>query len=302
MSVMPVQWRESRLFIIDQTLLPVEYQEIELHTRSEVWQAIKSLQVRGAPAIGVCAAFGVIVGIREGDPPANTNELRDRVNTVADYLATSRPTAVNLFWALARMKQTAASSPPDDDAKTLMARLEAEAIEICSEDTRRCRSIGDHGSTLINDGDGVLTHCNAGALATSAYGTALAVMFRAHEMGKQFHVFADETRPLLQGARLTSWELMQAQIPVTLICDNMAAQVMREGRIQLVVVGADRIAANGAHGHLGFLSHFMHLLIQILAALFRQFRNQQADYLAIVGRVQPQIALLDGFFHQRERF
>ena len=243
-SIEPIFWKNNKLSIIDQTRLPVDYVVIDLETREDVWHAIKTLQVRGAPAIGVCAAFGLLVALRERQPYGHPDEVRTALREAADYYATSRPTAVNLFWALKRMQATA----DDSDAATvdeLLERLEREAVAICEEDKAQCRAIGEHGAPLIHDGDGVLTHCNAGALATSAYGTALSVMFCAHEAGRRFQVFADETRPLLQGARLTTWELIQAGIDVTLICDNMAAQVMREGRIQLVVVGADRIAANG---------------------------------------------------------
>lgn len=246
MSVRPVIWSEGQLNIIDQTLLPTEHKVISLDNREAVWEAIKKLRVRGAPAIGVCAAFGLLVALKEKTAYESVDDVVANLREAADYLATSRPTAVNLFWALNRMRRVAetaaaqAGSPED-----LLATLEAEAIEICDEDTRRCQAIGENGAVLIKDGDGVLTHCNAGALATSAYGTALSVMFSAYEEGRKFQVFADETRPLLQGARLTTWELMQAGIDVTLICDNTAAQVMREGRVQLVVVGADRIAANG---------------------------------------------------------
>ena len=240
--VEPVRWRSGRLTIIDQTLLPAESVEIDLDTREAVWEAIKQLRVRGAPAIGVCAAYGVLVGLAERAPYPSADAVAAEVAHIADYLASSRPTAVNLFWALDRMRRTAAGHA---DPETALQRLEAEAVEIYEEDKRRCRAIGEHGAPLIGEGDGVLTHCNAGSLATSAYGTALAAMFRARELGRRFSVYADETRPLLQGARLTAWELMQADIDVTVICDNMAAQVMREGRIQLVIVGADRIAANG---------------------------------------------------------
>ncbi len=241
-SVEPAKWTHGSLSIIDQTLLPLEYKEITLNAAADVWEAIKSLRVRGAPAIGVCAAFGVLVGLHEKSPKT-LEAARATALETADYLATSRPTAVNLFWALDRMKTVA--QEPATSLEAFLARMEAEAIEICEEDKRRCRAIGGHGAGLIADGTGVLTHCNAGALATAAYGTALAVMFSAHEQGRLFSVYADETRPLLQGARLTAWELQRAGIDVTLICDNMAAQVMREGRVQLVVVGADRIAANG---------------------------------------------------------
>ena len=244
MNVKTVQWVNQQLIIIDQTLLPGEYREITLKTAQDVWDAIKVLKVRGAPAIGVCAAYGVLVGIQEKKPKNVTDAIGAACET-ADYLATSRPTAVNLFWALDRMKRVAQACTSLVSAEDVFIHLEVEANAIFEEDDQMCRLIGKYGSALIKDGDGVLTHCNAGGLATSGYGTALAVMFSAHEQGRTFHVFADETRPLLQGARLTSWELHQAGIDITLICDNMAAQVMREGRIQLVVVGADRIASNG---------------------------------------------------------
>ncbi len=246
-SATPVEtlrWANESLYIIDQTLLPAECREIELPGLEAVWEAIKVLRVRGAPAIGVCAAFGVVVGLREA-APTDAREAVAAAHKAADYLATSRPTAVNLFWALDRMRRVADAQTQAADAETVFRALEREAVTIWDEDKRICRAIGEHGAGLIGEGDGVLTHCNAGGLATSSYGTALAVMFRAHEEGRRFHVFADETRPLLQGARLTAWELMRAGIDVTLICDNMAAQVMREGKVQLVVVGADRIAANG---------------------------------------------------------
>lgn len=244
MALQTVRWEDGHLYIIDQTLLPIEFEEIRLDTQEAVWEAIKSLRVRGAPAIGVCAAFGVLVGFRQL-APADAHAARQAVRRVAGYLATSRPTAVNLFWALNRMRNAAEHSGAASTVESLFSSLEAEARSILEEDDATCRAIGESGESLIRDGDGVLTHCNAGGLATAGYGTALAVMFRAHEKGRRFHVFADETRPLLQGARLTTWELMQAGIDTTLICDNTAAQVMREGRIQLVIVGADRIATNG---------------------------------------------------------
>lgn len=238
-----VRWENSRLIIIDQTLLPTHCKEITLHTLSDVWEAINTLRVRGAPAIGVCAAFGTLVAIHERKPQS-ARDLREAFQASAEYLATSRPTAVNLFWALDRMKKKL-DALQDDTPGAMSAQLEQEALDILQEDQTICRAIGQHGATLIQDRDGVLTHCNAGGLATAGYGTALATMFSAHEQGRQFQVYAGETRPLLQGARLTTWELMNAGIDVTLICDSMAAQVMKEGRIQLVIVGADRIAANG---------------------------------------------------------
>ena len=229
--------------LIDQTLLPVDTVFIDCRDIETMWEAIKVLRVRGAPAIGIAAAMGVVLGV-QGSAAASGDALVAEVEQAADYLATSRPTAVNLFWALDRMRRVAraaADLPPDQ----IKARLLAEAVAILEEDKAICRRIGRNGAELIRDGDTVLTHCNAGGLATADYGTALAVVFAAHEQGKRVSVFADETRPLLQGARLTTWELMQADIDVTLICDSMAGLVMSQGKIDLVVVGADRIAANG---------------------------------------------------------
>jgi methylthioribose-1-phosphate isomerase len=208
----------------------------------QVWEAIRTLQVRGAPAIGVAAAMGVVLGMQRHDDPAR---FRERLREVSAYLRTSRPTAVNLFWALDRMERCFERECHTGAPRDWTRRLFAEALAIENEDRRMCRAIGAAGAHLIGEGQGVLTHCNAGGLATAEYGTALAVMFAAAEQGRRFQVFADETRPLLQGARLTAWELHQAGIPVTLICDNMAAQVMKERRVHLIIVGADRIAANG---------------------------------------------------------
>jgi methylthioribose-1-phosphate isomerase len=226
--------------LIDQTQLPTTLAYRDCHTPEEVWEAIRNLRIRGAPAIGVAAGFGVVLGVRGHPDPAT---FADRVHEVAAYLRTSRPTAVNLFWALDRMERCARSAEGSTEQRT--RRLLDEAISIAEEDLAMCHAIGQVGAELVGEGQGVLTHCNAGGLATAGYGTALAVMFCAAEQGKRFHVFADETRPLLQGARLTAWELRQAGIDVTLICDSMAAQVMKERRVQMVVVGADRIAANG---------------------------------------------------------
>ena len=226
------------LRLIDQTLLPGRFLRIDLSDVEAVWEAIKSLRVRGAPAIGIAAAYGAVIGARAG------NGTREALKTATDRLRTSRPTAVNLFWALDRMDRVAADEP-GLAGPAFVDRLLAEAHAIAEEDRTMCRAIGAFGAALIEPGQGVLTHCNAGGLATADYGTALAVMFAAHEQGKAFHVFADETRPLLQGARLTAWELQRRGIPVTLICDSMAAQVMKEGKVRSVVVGADRIAANG---------------------------------------------------------
>ena len=232
------------LEMIDQTLLPVEFTLLECRDLQTVWDAIKQLKVRGAPAIGIAAAYGVVIGVQGVPDDQPADGLIREVNKATDYLATSRPTAVNLFWALDRMKATAEDNV-DKTVAELKEILLEDARAIHEEDRAMCHAIGRHGAELLRDGDGVLTHCNAGGLATAEYGTALSVFFTAQDQGKNLHVYVDETRPLLQGSRLTAWELQQRNLPATLICDNMAAQVMREGRVQAVVTGADRIARNG---------------------------------------------------------
>jgi methylthioribose-1-phosphate isomerase len=230
--------------LIDQTQLPTRLEYRDCRTVEEIWEAIRMLRVRGAPAIGVAAAMGVVLGMQ----PFNDRRrgaYAQCLRAVTAYLRTSRPTAVNLFWALERMEKKVQPFTEEWGPGRLNQALLEEALAIEEEDRRTCRAIGEVGAALIHDGQGVLTHCNAGGLATADYGTALAVLFRAAEQGLHLHVYVDETRPLLQGARLTAWELQQRGIDVTLICDNMAAQVMKEGRVQLVIVGADRIAANG---------------------------------------------------------
>ena len=232
------------LRMIDQTLLPLQCIEIDCRTVEAVWEAIRTLRVRGAPAIGVAAAYGVVVGMQTAHD-ADTAGFDRRLDEVCEYLAGSRPTAVNLFWAINRMRQVGQETA-DLASKQRLERLLEEARTIDREDAAMCAAIGQHGAELLEDGWGVLTHCNAGGLvSTGDGGTALSVIFTAVREGKRLHVYADETRPLLQGARLTAWELVQRQIPATLICDSMAGWVMKEGRIQAVVTGADRIAANG---------------------------------------------------------
>lgn len=249
---MPVNWetlrwdgdRHGRLVLLDQTRLPNDVCEVACSDVGQVWQAIRDLQVRGAPAIGVAAAYGVVLGTQAAaaaDPAA----LERILGEVCQYLASSRPTAVNLFWALERMRACAQMSLHRLSPPEVHELLWREAQAIHAEDRQICEAIGQTGAALLTDGMGVLTHCNAGALAASAFGTALAVIYAAHAEGKRLHVYADETRPLLQGARLTAWELTQRGVPTTLICDSMAAQVMREGRVQAVITGADRIARNG---------------------------------------------------------
>jgi methylthioribose-1-phosphate isomerase len=242
-----IQWvggPQGFIRLIDQTLLPNRLVLRECRSLEDIWEAIRTLRVRGAPAIGIAAAMGVVIGMQSCQSQPATEWLED-LKRAATYLRSSRPTAVNLFWATNRMQRRGEELVKLNSLADRLGGLLAEALAIEEEDRRMCRAIGAVGAMLISEGQGVLTHCNAGGLATADYGTALAVLFRAAEEGKRFHVFADETRPLLQGARLTSWELLHRGIDVSLICDNMAAQVMKEGRVQLVIVGADRIAANG---------------------------------------------------------
>jgi methylthioribose-1-phosphate isomerase len=242
-----LRWNADHLELLDQRLLPEEILYLDLSHVQEIWEAIRQLKVRGAPAIGIAAAYGVHLAAQrfiEQYPTATTQELIYEVKRQAEYLATSRPTAVNLFWALDRMKlRTDALSGLDPAA--LAAGLLLEAQQIHAEDEETCRMIGEHSLTLFTSGMGVLTHCNAGGLATAKYGTALAPFYLALEKGINLKVFADETRPVLQGARLTAFELQQAGVDVTLICDNMAGMVMSKGWIQAVIVGTDRVAANG---------------------------------------------------------
>lgn len=231
------------LRLLDQTLLPCELKTIECRSVEQVVEAIRSLRVRGAPAIGVAAAYGVVVGLHD-HVTADRSTFDERLQAVIQQLAESRPTAVNLFWALDRQRKVAEQlpvAPPTEVVAALLA--EARVMEV--EDREMCAAIGRYGAALLNEGDCVLTHCNAGALATAGDGTALAVIYAAVAAGKSIRVFADETRPLLQGSRLTAWELSRRGVPVTVICDSMAATVMRQRRVQAVIVGADRIAANG---------------------------------------------------------
>ena len=238
-----VEWRNGAVCLLDQSLLPETVKVIECRDYQSVANAIRTLRVRGAPAIGVTAAMGVALGGNEATT-LNFEEFEKHVSAVCDTLAATRPTAVNLFWAIRRMKAVVYDNRhlaiPD-----LQNRLIEESLAIQREDIDMNKAIGRHGASLISQGQHILTHCNAGALATAGYGTALGVVRAAWEQGKQIHVFADETRPVLQGARLTAWELMQDGIPVTLITDNMAGAIMRKGEIHVCVVGADRIAANG---------------------------------------------------------
>ena len=233
----------NAVVIIDQTKLPGKIEIISLHTAQEIWNAIYLLQVRGAPAIGVAAAYGIYVLAKRMDTEDYDTFYREFVRQ-KEYLDSSRPTAVNLSWALNRMQRVVEAHSGETVAQIKEA-LYRESVAIQEEDIWVCRMIGEHGLTLVKPGDGILTHCNAGQLATSKYGTATAPIYLGEERGYHFHVFADETRPLLQGARLTAFELQSSGVDVTLICDNMSATVMKNGWVNAVFVGCDRVAANG---------------------------------------------------------
>ncbi|WP_114638814.1 S-methyl-5-thioribose-1-phosphate isomerase [Desulfofalx alkaliphila] len=236
-------WEDGALKILDQTKLPAVTEYIVARDVKTVADAIRRLSVRGAPAIGAAAAYGVVIGAKAINEP-DLNKFMAQLEKVAVELTSTRPTAVNLRWAVERMlnKVRGRSDLSTADAKQILLE---EAHKIFCEDLEANRRMGEHGQHLIPDGAGIITHCNAGALATAGFGTALGVIRAAHRAGKKIHVYADETRPLLQGARLTAWEMKQEDIPVTLITDNMAGYLMSQGKADVVIVGADRIAANG---------------------------------------------------------
>ncbi len=241
--IKPIQWENEKLILIDQTLLPNEIVFETFETVEGVWEAIRVMKVRGAPAIGIAAAYGLYLGVKN-NPDGSFAEFFKELELKAAYLTTSRPTAVNLFWALNRMKAKALELNKLPVAKIKEA-LQDEAVKIHAEDEEINRKIGENLLSFLTDGMGILTHCNAGILATSAYGTATAPMYLAKEKGWHLKIFADETRPRLQGSTLTAFELQQAGLDVTLITDNMAAVVMSQGKIDAVIVGCDRVAANG---------------------------------------------------------
>lgn len=248
-----IDFEKGELVIIDQTKLPAKTEIIRLSTAKEIWDAIYLLQVRGAPAIGVSAAFGIYI-LASKIENDTYDGFYDEFVKQRDYLDSSRPTAVNLHWALMRMDRLAQSTIEEcksndisykEGYKRIIEALKNEAVKIKEEDIWVCKQIGEYGLSLVKPGDGILTHCNAGQLATCKYGTATAPIYLGQERGYNFHVFADETRPLLQGARLTAYELHSAGVDVTLICDNMSAMVMKNGWVNAVFVGCDRVAANG---------------------------------------------------------
>ncbi|HZZ44780.1 MAG TPA: S-methyl-5-thioribose-1-phosphate isomerase [Tepidisphaeraceae bacterium] len=249
-----ITWTGTAARLLDQTKLPTQTTYVDITDEKQMWDAIKRLVIRGAPAIGVAAAFGVYLGLRH----STADSLKDfdqELDQVCAYLATSRPTAVNLFWALDRQKHVSqetrkqGSRTEEQMVQKIIQRLLAEALTMIDEDNRICRSLGQYGLPLLptfpDRPTNILTHCNAGGLATVQFGTALAPIYVGAEQGRRFHIYADETRPLLQGSRITAFELQAAGIPATVICDNMAATVMSQGKVDAIIVGTDRVAANG---------------------------------------------------------
>ncbi len=243
MPVPAVEWEKGKIKIIDQTELPREVVYLHLKSIQEVREAICTMKIRGAPALGVIGALGVAMEIQKCKA-RDYLTFKEELEKLCRFLESSRPTAVNLSWAIDRIRRRVKESPHLSIFE-LKAAVEREALRILEEDVKCTRDLGEIGASLVEDGDVILTHCNAGALATAGYGTALSVIYRAKEQGKKIKVFVDETRPFLQGARLTAWELTREKIPVTLICDNMAGKVMQEGKINKVIVGADRVSSNG---------------------------------------------------------
>ncbi len=242
-SYTSISWQEDHLVILDQTQLPLREIYSDVNTVGQVWDAIKKMKVRGAPAIAIAGAYGLYLGVRELDSK-NFTSFNIELNRWIEYLKSSRPTAVNLSWALERINQTVYANKEKelDEIKDIMLKT---AKTIHDEDKRVCKKIGETGEELVEKGWNILTHCNTGALATGAYGTAFSVILHAHDADKDIHVWVDETRPLLQGARLTTWELKKAEIPFHLITDSMAGSLMRSGKVDMVIVGADRVTANG---------------------------------------------------------
>lgn len=271
MYIRTIEWKNNKIKIIDQTKLPIKLKYLYIKDLKKLWQAIKVMKIRGAPALGAAAGLGVYLGIKDSKAENFTKFSKD-LDRVAKYIASSRPTARNLFWGIERMCSVAVRNK-DKKIPTIKKLLFQETQKIIEEDRTTCRRIGYYGARLINNKDTILTICNAGILATIDYGTALGVIYRAKEEGKRIKVFACETRPMLQGARLTTWELKKQGIDVTLISDNMAATLMQQGKINKVIAGADRIARNGDTANkigtynLAVLAHYHNLPFYIAAPI-----------------------------------
>ena len=299
MGFKTLQWKKGRLYLLDQTKLPLRETYVECSTYQEVALAIKNMIVRGAPAIGVAAAFGMVLGIHrvKSRTPA---ALKKHLDEVARALISTRPTAVNLVWAVERMRKFARQKM-GGGIHGIQVEVEKEALRIMEEDLQACREMGRQGQILIPDGVSVLTHCNAGALATAGYGTALGVIRAAREAGKRVHVYVDETRPFLQGSRLTAWELMKDRIPCTLIADNMAGWLMAQGKIHLAITGADRIAANGDAANkigtysLALLCHAHRIPFYVAAPLSTiDLSTERGEKIPIEQRASTEITTLQG--------
>ncbi|MGB2705710.1 MAG: S-methyl-5-thioribose-1-phosphate isomerase [Candidatus Omnitrophota bacterium] len=297
MPISTIEWKNNRVKIIDQTLLPHKLRFIYCDSAEDLWGVIKTMKIRGAPALGVAAAFGVYLGVRN----SHRNFFKDLDKTIK-YIATSRPTARNLFWALERMKSKAYAHKKEP-AERIKRILLKEANEVLREDKDICRKMGKFGSSLIKAGDSILTHCNAGGLATADYGTALGVLFAAKAEGKKIKVYADETRPVLQGSRLTTWELMREGIDTTLISDNTAASLMAKGKIDKVIVGADRIARNGDTANkigtynLAVLSHYHKIPFYVAAPLSTiDTRTKSGKEIPIEERSPDEVRKIGGVY------
>lgn len=306
----PIWWEDDQhggtVVLLDQTLLPLQTRYLRLHHEQEVAEAIISLRVRGAPAIGVAAAFGLLVALarllKEHAGDVSVADAQTHLRSVGELLRATRPTAVNLAWAVERMLTCMdESAQARNSARELWQALREEALTIVREDQEACLRMGELGASLIAEGDTLLTHCNAGALATAGIGTALAPIYVAHRAGKKLHVFVDETRPVLQGARLTAWELQREGIPLTLITDNMAGYFMRQGRIAAIFVGADRITANGDVANkigtysLAVLASVHHIPFYVVAPLSTvDFSLASGELIPVEQRKSEEITTIGG--------
>lgn len=299
MAIPTIVWSQNNIRIIDQRKLPLQLKFITCKNVGQLWHAVRTLAVRGAPALGAAAAFGVLLGLKQ-IKAKERKSFDAQIKKLCHYIGSSRPTAVNLFNALDRMRRILRDHP---DASVLKARklLFQEAMAIFEEDRRVCRQMGIHGAKLIKNGSRILTICNAGALATVDFGTALGVMYSAKKAGKKFKVFACETRPLLQGARLTVWELLREKIDTTLVCDSMAASLMAQGQIDIIFAGADRIASNGDTANkigtysLAVLAHYHRIPFYIVAPEMTFDKNiQSGKQILIEQRDGKEITFLAG--------
>ncbi|OGW78567.1 MAG: S-methyl-5-thioribose-1-phosphate isomerase [Omnitrophica bacterium RIFCSPLOWO2_01_FULL_45_24] len=299
MPVETIYWKSGKVRFINQTLLPHKLKYVSTDDIYRLWRAIKALEIRGAPALGIAGALGAIVGIKDSKAK-DFRKFFGELKKVTKYIGSSRPTAINLFWALERMKGAAYRHRKESISRIKNILLK-EALKIIYEDKRNCRRMARYGASLVRKGSRILTHCNAGGLATADYGTALGVLFEANKQGKRIKAYVDETRPLLQGARLTTWELMRAGIDTTLICDNMAAGIMAQGKIDMIFVGADRIAANGDAANkigtynLAVLAHHHKVPFYVVAPLSTfDFRIKTGKEIPIEERDGDEVRALCG--------